>query len=221
MASQKHILDCLNNGLKEYKKSVTELSKTDAGNLYIRDSTLMLDWESIGKSYGFDESSSVDAIYYSFENGELTLYFFEFKKHDLYDKYFDAKKQLEDYINDLEQCIFCFGYPRRVRKIKKKLVSKKIISLKTKPIESLILLCNILNELGIKSEEIINMRKEYYIVSKTPINGSPTNFHRKGRSKEIFGFIDKIKPFPFAEVQPINEMTFLSLIYNLKNKKTL
>lgn len=218
MTNQKHILDSLDYELKEYKKSVTALSKTDAGNLYITDDTLMFDWESIGKSYGFDESSSVDAIYCSFENGELTLYFFEFKKHDLYDKYFDAKKQLEDYINDLEQCIFCLGYPQRVRKIKKNLVSKKIISLKTKPIESLILLYNILNELEIKPEEIVNIRKEYYIVSETPINGNPTNFHRKGRSKEIFGFIDKIKPFPFAEVQPINKITFLSLISNLKNK---
>jgi len=219
MANPKHILNCLNNELNEYKKSVTALSKTDSGNLYITDDTLMFDWDSIAESYGFDKSSSVDAIYCSFENGELTLYFFEFKKHDLYDKYFDAKKQLEDYINDLEKCIFCFGYSQKVKKIKKKLVSKQIISLKTKPIESLILLYDILNKLGIKPEEIINIRKEYYILSKTPIKGNLANFHRKGRSKEIFGFIDKIKPFPFAEVQPINEITFLSLINNLKNKR--
>ena len=107
-----------------------------------------------------------------------------------------------------------------MRKIKKKLVSKKIISLKTKPIESLILLHNILNEFGISHEDIVKIKKEYYIVSKTPL-GNKSNFHRKGRSGEIFGFIDKIKPFPFAEVEPITENVFLSLINDLKRKQQL
>ena len=41
---------------------------------------------------------------------------------------------------------------------------------------------------------------------------------RKGRYSEIFGFIDKITPFPFVNVEPINEKTFLSLINSLKKE---
>jgi hypothetical protein len=53
-------------------------------------------------------------------------------------------------------------------------------------------------------------------VSKTPLNNNKANWHRKGKSGEIFGFIDKIKPFPFIKVDHLNEKTFLSLIRNLK-----
>lgn len=49
--------------------------------------------------------------------------------------------------------------------IRKNLTSKKIISLKTKPLESLIILHKILNKAGIPSEEIITLRKEYYSLS--------------------------------------------------------
>ena len=69
--------------------------------------------------YNFDETSSVDAIDYSFNSAELILYFFEFKNYDLYDTFFDAKKQLERYITDIDQCVFSCCYPKNLRKIKK------------------------------------------------------------------------------------------------------
>lgn len=100
------------------------------------------------------------------------------------------KKQLEDLINELDKCVFCCRYPKEMQKVKKKLISKKIISLKTKPLESLILLHNILNEFGIPSDEIVKIRKEYYIVTKTPINGNKSNWYRQRKNKEIFGFIE-------------------------------
>ena len=175
----------------------------------------MFDWDEISKLYDGDDSSSVDGIYLSLENDTLTIYFFEFKNLNLYESAFDAKKQLEECINDLEECIFCCGYPKQLRKIKKRLVSKNIISLKTKPLESLILLHNILNEFGISSEEIVKIKKEYYVVSKTPSKGSKKNWHRKGRNGELFGFIDKILPFPFSKVDHLTETTFLSMIDEL------
>lgn len=217
MKTPQEIYNCLDETLKEYKKPVTELSKTDE-NYFIKDETLMFDWDAISELNDGDESSSVDAVYCSFENNELILYFFEFKNINFYDTFFDAKKQLEDVISDLEKCVFCCGYPHKIKKIKRKLVSKRLISLKTKPLESLILLNEILQSEGIKPEELVNIKKEYYIVSKTPINTNKSNYHRKGRTGEIFGFIDKIKPFPFIKVEPITEETFISLINNLERK---
>lgn len=80
----------------------------------------------------------------------------------------------------------------------------------------MILLHNILHERGIPPEEIITIRKEYYIVSNTEIKGNKSNFHRKDRTGELFGFIEKITPFPFVNVEPIDKNTFISLVENLE-----
>lgn len=211
------IIKCLNEELGNYKQPVTELSKTDAENIFIIDDTLMFDWDEVSKFYSGNKSSSVDAIYYSFKNNELTLYFFEFKNLDLYDEFFDAKKGLENYLIKIDEDIECKKYTKQIRKFKKKLISKKIVSLQTKPIESLILLHNILQNLGISPEEIVSIRKECYIVSKTEIKGNFSNFHMNSRTGELFGFADVITPFPFVNAEPIDADTFISLIEYLKN----
>lgn len=221
MNTTERIVNCLNDKLSEYKQPVAILSKSDK-NFFVTDNTIMFDWDEISKLYGGgDESSSVDAIYCSIENSQLTLYFFEFKNHNLFDSFFDPRKLLEEYIEDLENCVFCCCFPKKFRDVKKKLISKKIISLKTKPIESLILLHDILNEDGISSENIIKVKKEYYIVSNTPVTWNKSNSRRHGRTGEIFGFVDKISPFPFVHIEPINEKTFLSLIKDLEMKNEL
>ena len=211
------IVKCLDDKLSNYKQPITKLSKTDENTFIIND-TVMFDWDEVSKLYG-NNLSSVDAIYYSFNNNELTLYFFEFKKLDLYDDFFDDKKRLEKYLTEIDENVECKEYTKQIRKFKKELISKKVISLKIKPIESLILLHNILHELGIAPEEIVTIRKEYYIVSNTKIKGNKSNFHRKGRSSELFGFIDKISPFPFSNVEPIDENSFISLVESLEKKQ--
>lgn len=217
MNTTNKIIKCLDEKFSDYKQPVTVLSRTGAGNDFIEHDVKMFDWDEISKLYDGDESSSVDGIYFSLENDALTIYLFEFKNLNLYDNFFDAKKQLEEYIKDMEACVFCCCYPKQMRKVKKKLVSKKVISLKTKPLESLILLHNILNEFGISSDEIVKIKKEYYVVSKTPGNGSKKNWHRKGRNGELFGFIDKIRPFPFTKVDHLTEKTFISMINELNS----
>ena len=41
------IIKCLNEELGNYKQPVTELSKTDAENIFIIDDTLMFDWDEV------------------------------------------------------------------------------------------------------------------------------------------------------------------------------
>lgn len=221
MNTTEKIVKCLDDTLKEHKQPVTILSKTE-NNDFIIDDTVMLDWDEISKLYGNgDESSSVDAVYCFVEDRELTLYMFEFKNQNLHDPHFDAKKQLNKIVIELKQSESCHDYGEKITGIKKNLVSKKIISLKTKPVESLILLHKILNENGISSEEIVSIRKEYYIVSTTPMRGNKSNWHRRGRNKEIFGFIDKIKPFPFTEIDHLSEESYFAFINTLEMKNTL
>jgi hypothetical protein len=218
MNTTENIIKSLDEKVGKFKQPVTILSKTDENEFIVND-TEMYDWDEVSKLYGGNNPhSSVDAIYFSLNKGVLTIYLFEFKNISLYDKFFNARKQLEDIINDLDECVFCCCYPQQMRKIKRKLISKKIISLKTKPLESLILLHNILNEFNISSDEIVKIRKEYYIVSKTPITGNKSNWHRQRKNKEIFDFIDKIRPFPFTKIGHLNENSFLSLINCLEEK---
>lgn len=221
MNTTEKIVKCLDGNLKEHKQPVTVLSKTD-DNDFIIDDTIMFDWDEISKLYGDgDDSSSVDAVYCFVEDGELTLYLFEFKNQNLHNPYFDAKKQLNQIVLDLRKSKSCSKYGEDIKNIKKNLVSKKIISLKTKPVESLILLHKILNDNGITSKEIVTIRKEYYVVSKTPMSANKSNWHRRGRNKEIFGFIDKIKPFPFIEIGHLSEKSYSSFINSLNVKNTL
>ena len=218
MNTPEKIIECLNNKFGKYKQPVTILSKTDE-NEFIDNDTEVFNWDDISKIYGMnekDDSSSVDAIYFSLNNKVLTIYFFEFKRLNLHSKFFNAKKQLDDIIKDLDECVFCCCYPKQMRKVKKKLISRKVVSLKTKPIESLILLHNILNEFGIPSDQIVKIRKEYYIVSQTPMTGNPNNFHRQTKNREIFGFIDKISPFPFSKIDHLTVKSFLKMIDNLE-----
>ena len=126
MNTTEKIIKSLNDKFINYKQPVTILSKTDE-NEFIVDDTEMFDWDEVSKLYyrEVDDSSSVDAIYLSLNNKILTIYFFEFKNLNLHSKFFNAKKQLEDIINDLDECVFCCCYPKQMRKVKSKLVSKK------------------------------------------------------------------------------------------------
>ena len=220
MDSQKTIAKRIDQILSDNKESVTELSKTDE-NYFIKNPTLMYDWDTLTELNADDVHQSVDAIYLHVENEDVRLYFFEFKQLDVNDKFFDAKKQLKESLNNMEQCVFCCGYPHEIKKIHKKLVSKKVISLKTKPLESLILLHNLLNKHGILSEDIINIKKEYYVVSLTQISTNKTNSRRKVKQKGIFEFMNKIVPFPFEKSEPITPETFITTITKLEQKQNL
>lgn len=79
MTTSNKISECLDKTLNEYKKPVTQLSKTAAKNDYIISEICMFDWDTISKKYSNVEYSSVDAVYYSLKNN--TLYLFEFKKY--------------------------------------------------------------------------------------------------------------------------------------------
>ena len=59
------------------------------------------------------------------------------------------------------------------------------------------------------------------MVSTTPMEGNKSNWHRSSRNREIFGFIDKIKPFPFAEINHLSEKSYIKFINNLKMKNEL
>lgn len=89
------IIECVEDNISNYKQPVTILSKTDE-NEFISDDTEMFNWDIISDRYGKNNPQSVDAIYFSLENNVLTMYLFEFKNISLYDKFFDAKKQLQD-----------------------------------------------------------------------------------------------------------------------------
>lgn len=179
----------------------------------------MYDWDTITELNTEDILQSVDAIYLHVENDDIRLYFFEFKQLDVKDKFFDARKQLKESITNMEQCIWCCNYPNEIKKINRKLVSKKVISLKIKPLESLILLHNLLKQHGISSEDIINIKKEYYVVSLTQIGNNKMNSHRK--QKGPFEFMNKIVPFPFENSEPMTPETFITTINNLEQKQDL
>ena len=73
-----------------------------------------------------------------------------------FDNYFDERKNFEKIIEELEN-----------DNIPKEYI-KKVISLKLKPLESLITLHSLAKNNNISIERFINTKKKYYIISKTP-----------------------------------------------------
>ncbi len=129
MESQKTIVEQMECLFSNHKETVTKISRTDE-NDFIENDTLMYDWDNITSLnkdlYG--DRQSVDGIYLHVEEDDVRLYFFEFKNLDLNDKFFDRRKELKEIITNMEQCIWCCGYPKEIKKIKGKLVPKKVIS---------------------------------------------------------------------------------------------
>lgn len=115
MNSQKTIAEKIESTLCKHKKTVTKLSKTDE-NYFIKNPTLMYDWDTLTKLNTEDVHQSVDAIYLHVENEDVRLYFFEFKQLDLKDNFFDARKQLTETMNNMKQCVWCCGYPNEIKK---------------------------------------------------------------------------------------------------------
>lgn len=217
------IYSYLKDDLDSCWDSVTELSKSD-NNYFIESSVQMLGWDKVNKLINKEDYQSVDAIYPFMGDKGLTLYLFEFKNRDLLDG-FDDKILFNECINNMKHCEHNCKYTDSLKKIKKEMVSKNILSLKLKPVETLILLNQILNDNGFSYEDIVKITKEYYVVSLTNVPNdfkrpNKSNNRRKGKLTEIFEFRNKLSPFPFINIEPINDIEFRNLVNQLEENKT-
>ena len=74
MDSQKTIAKQIDDVFSKHKETVTTVSKTDE-NYFIKNPTLMYDWDTITKLNTEENLQSVDAIYLHVENDDVRLYF--------------------------------------------------------------------------------------------------------------------------------------------------
>ena len=211
------LIDFFDDLYEKYGDSITNISKTE-NNDFIKSDINLISFDDVAKDFAIKNKvpqlTSVDAIDYKIVNDKLVLYFYEFKKMNLLERNILPKNKLSNAISEMKTCENndCF-YVDELKNIKKGLIDKILVSLKIKPIESLFLLFRLLD-----NNELINVEKHYYIVSQTPISFSyplynnKSNSRRKGRSKEIFDFIDKLSPFPFNQTSSITENMFLELV---------
>lgn len=223
--NEKNVLKFLKDLNRDYSDSITNISKTGENNNFVENEKTMISLDDVAKDFSKEnfneELSSVDGLYHKIKEDRLILYFFEFKKMDFIADNLLAKEKLKEIIEKIENCSLnedCeYDYINELKKIKKNIYNKLPIQLKIKPLESLIILHNLYEKEDGKHEDIVNIEKHYYIVSQTPNEHSPytknkSKTRRKGKSKEIFDFLNKLYPFPFKQTKSIPEKSFLEII---------
>lgn len=206
----KNFLDQLK---KKYGQTVTEISKTSADSTFIEDDTIMISGDDLNNNYKELSYASVDGIDYKVIDDRLHVYFFEFKKIDLYDKNFFPKDKLNNYLNEMEKDPKNEKHVKMIRNIKKGLSDKKISSLKIKPLETLITLQNLYDG---PMETLTSIKKHYYFVSKTPLGNffkNKNNYVVGKKYNNLFEFKYKLQPYPFFKAEPMNEGKFLDFIH--------
>ena len=223
--NKRNFLEFLKDLELKYSDSITNISKTGEGNYFIENDTQMICVDKLSKDFAEDNSneelSSVDGLYYVENDSKLILYFFEFKKMNFFAKDLLATEKLNNVIKNIENCSLSedceYEYLSDLKKIKKDIYNKILVQLKIKPLETLILLHNLYEKENGEPEDIVNIEKHYYLVSQTPNEHSPytknkSKTRRKGKSKEIFDFLNKLYPFPFKQTKAIPEKSFLKII---------
>lgn len=195
----------------KYGKTVTEISKSSSKD-YIKNDTVMISGDDLKNPFMNIEMQSVDAIHYYIENGNLIILFFEFKNLNLFDKNFYATDKLNNTLQSMKEFEELDFFVDEIKSYKRNLSDKKLMSLKSKPLETLIILQNLYQE---SKTTVVNIEKHYYLVSQTPLGDlfkNKSNYSIGKRTNQIFGFKYKLEPYPFKKVQPINKNEFLDLI---------
>ena len=206
----------------EFLETVTQLSKPDNG-YFIVDDTKMISADALSKNFKpHINLSSVDAIYYYYNNDKLIINFFEFKNNDILDENKYVFNKIDKLIKDLESTQDNFTYIKQLNDIKHNARDKTLISLKDKPLESLFLLYELLKD---DIDELHHVEKRYYVVSRVKQdypdlkNKNISNNRRKSQKSRVYNFIYKITPYPFKRSMSITETTFKKMIeYEKRNR---
>lgn len=227
--SEENCLKFLDTLSTKYSDSVSNISKTGNNNTYVYCQVKMISLDKVKMDYARkclkEEFSSVDGLHYQIIDNNLVIYLFEFKKIDFFEENLLAKDKLNSLIEKIKTSPieeeYKYALISDLKEIKKDVYNKLLVQLKIKPLESLILIYLLYQNFGGRNEDIINIEKHYYVVSKTPeidqFSKNKSKTRRKGKSKEIYDFLEKLCPFPFKQAKSINEKTFLELIYSLNN----
>ena len=222
--NEKKFLNFLEELSSNYSDSLSNISKTGENNSFIVNEKEMISLDDVAKDYAkenlIEELSSVDGLYYKIKDDKLIIYLFEFKKMDFFTKQL-AKERLKILIEKIESGSLnenCeYEIISELKEIKNEVYNKLPIQLKNKPIESLLLLHNLYENKNGEHKDIVDIEKHYYVVSETssefaPFTKNKSKNRKKGKSKEIFDFLDKIHPFPFKQTKGINYKSFFELI---------
>ena len=213
------------NILKEYGKSITELSKTGNGNFLVDNDFIMISLDDMASNLSKGNIlSTTDALFID-EKNEV-VHFIEFKNIDFNneeDKLM-ARFHLNKAIDVIKDCEHDCPLVNDKSKFHKYLVDKYQLALRTKPFDSISLiydyLCNYCGDDKLAKENLVNVKKYFWLVSKTnyefnsPFLKNRQNNHRRNK-KEFFNFLSKLKPYFYSDVFAVSTSTFQDFINKL------
>lgn len=218
MSKDKELIKFFENLDNKFYDDVTTLSKTNSENIFINDDTKMISGDKLAKELDGDNYASVDAIDLSFESSELKIYFIEFKKKDYSKDDIFPKDKLKTCIDNMKECQLDCEYVHDLQILKDDLKNKELVLLKTKPLETIIILYHYFkryNKQNCFNYFLTQVKKYYFIVSETKQSHSKNRSHEHlNNRKQNFSFLDKMKPFPFFCAEHINESVYRKFFNN-------
>ena len=192
--------------MKKFEKPVSEISKTEFGNIVINKEYKMISWDDVATYFNEtndefeDKFSTADGLFMRKKENKTQLYFFEFKNND-YSNIEDRQMSLfhlKNYLKQMKECEQDCEVYEDLKKISKHLVDKSHVSLRTKPYDSLSLFFYIMkdfyksdkdnedNENEIFIEKLSKCDKFFFLVSKTESQYLPFK-NINNRQKSIIG----------------------------------
>ena len=210
------------NILKEYGKSITELSKTGNENCLLDDDFVMISLDDMASNLSKgDILATTDALFIDEKNN--VFHFIEFKNMDFSIKKdrLMAKYHLNNAMKFINDCEHGCPLANDESNFHKYLVDRYNVALRTKPFDSISLvygyLCDYYGNDKLAKEKLVNIKKYFWLVSKTnyefnsPFLKNRQNNHRRNK-KEFFNFLSKLKPYFYSDVFAVNTTTFQHFI---------
>lgn len=209
---------------KNFGDTARNLSDTGHGNKWINEDMILIKYDDVATYFNEkyddfeDKFTSADALYISRNNNEFKLFFIEFKNIDYSDEKDKLmnKYRLKECILEMKKCEHNCKIIDSIDELYSKLVDESKVSMRSKPFDSLSLfyyLMNheIINDLFDCRQELFNMKKFYFVVSKTIAQYNPYSPNKSNRNKTIvepLRFLKRLSPYHYTEVFVVNEGGF-------------
>lgn len=224
--------------LKNYGKSIKELSETEFGNELLDYDFQMISWDDVAEDFlkfnnEFNEKfSSADALYILEKEDKIQLFFFEFKNID-YSNIEDrqmSKFHLNKCIDKMALCPNDCEIYDDIKKHTERVVDVSNVSLRSKPSDSISLFYHVMKSFSKNDhdetedfckEKLFKIEKFFFLVSNTQQQYAPFHKNKSNRYNNILKpltFLKRFEPYHYKMVFSVNDTGFHDFFYEWNKK---
>lgn len=221
--------------MKKFKKPISEISRTEFGNVLINKDDKMISWDDVATYFNEtndefkDKFSTADGLFMRKKENKTQLFFFEFKNND-YSNVEDRQMSLfhlKNYLKQMKECENDCEIYDDIEKLSEYLVDKSHVSLRTKPYDSLSLFFHVMKDFYKTDDEkcienLFECDKFFFLVSNTKSEYLPFKNVNNRQNSIIrpLSFLKRLEPYHYKMAFAVNKKGFDRFFYN-RNREYL